>query len=93
MKSVTVKLQDGLVVVETDPAAAVLPADLWKEIQRVGFLPDGMEIRAEGLIHDGVFEIDGRQWRLVNAAPSGKRKARLKIIRGSEEPPTVEFIE
>jgi hypothetical protein len=47
-KRTTVRLQEGLVVVETDPAAAVLPSAFWKEIRRVGFEPVRMELWATG---------------------------------------------
>ena len=93
VKSVTVKLQDGRVVVETDPTRPVLPADLWREIGRVGFVPAKMEIRAQGLFDGRSFEIDGRKWPLVNAAPAGRRKARLKVVDGGEDPPRVESVD
>lgn len=93
VKSVMVKLQNGLVVIETDPAVPVLPAHLWKEIQRVGFVPHEMEIRAEGVVNESSFQIDGRRWPLVAPAPAGKQRVRLKVTDGGADPPIVEFIQ
>lgn len=90
VKLVTVKLQEGLIVVETDATKPVLPSALWKEILRVGFLPERMEVWATGTF-------DGRsfgRWSLVNEGPgSGERRAHFKVVNGAENPPKVEFVD
>lgn len=94
VKKVTVKLQDGLVITETDDSQAVLPRALWKEIARVGFTPVRMELRARGALEEAAFVIDGRRWSL--SRPSGERgprTARLRIEEGACDPPRVEVLE
>jgi hypothetical protein len=95
VKKVTVKLQEGIVIATTDPEAPVLPAEVWKEISRVGFKPVGMEVQARGAFEGGAFVIDARRWPLSGKAPveTGTRTVRLKTTGGAEDPPKVEVVE
>lgn len=95
VKKVTVKLQENLVIVETDPAQPVLPSAIWKEIRRVGFVPANMEIWAEGVFDAHSFAVNGKRWPLAKPGPSGadRRRARLRVVNGDEDPPQVEFVE
>jgi hypothetical protein len=95
VKKVTVKLQEGLVVVETDPTEPVLPSLFWKEILRVGFLPERMAIWATGTFDAHSFALDGVRWPLLNkgAAEAGRRRAHFKVAEGGEDPPQVEFVD
>lgn len=95
VKKVAVRLQEGIVVATTDPEAPVLPAQVWKEIARVGFKPVGMELRARGAFERGAFVIDARRWPMSGRAPDekGPRIVRLKTGAGAEDPPKVEVVE
>lgn len=94
MKKVTVKLQEGLVIAETNPDAPVLPAELWSEIVRVGFKPAAMDILATGTVENGAFVLGGRRWPLSGAAPDdpGPRRVHLKVKDGGADPPEVEVM-
>lgn len=95
VKTVTVKLQEGVVIATTDPAQAVLPSASWKEIARVGFKPVALEIRARCSIDEGFVVVDGQRWPLSGPATvdKGTRSARLKIRDGAQDPPRVEALE
>lgn len=95
VKKVTVKLQEGVVVLMADPEQPVLPAEVWKEIARVGFKPAELEVRARGHFEEGAFVIDARRWPLLGGAPAtkGPRLARLKTREGAADPPRVEVLE
>lgn len=94
-KKTTVNLQEGLIHVETDPAKSVLPSMFWKEILRVGFVPERMELWATGTFDAHSFALDGARWLLVNAGPGdgGERRAHFKVVSGGEDPPRVEFVD
>lgn len=95
MKSVTVKLQDGVVQAETDTSLPIVPSLLWNEIIRVGFVPVSMEIWAMGTFDEHSFRLDGGRWPLANRGPQdkGPRRAHLRIVNGAEDPPKVEFLD
>ena len=92
---VSVRLQEGFVIAETDASQPVLPASIWKEIARVGFVPAQMEIWAEGTFEAGAFLLDGKSWPLVGSGPPAgtKRRVHLKVLNGGEDPPRVELVE
>ena len=87
----TVRLQEGLVFVDTDPAKGVRPSNYFHEITRVGFLPVGMEVIARGAFEGGAFVVDGGRWPLVDPAATalGPGPARLRVAVGFEDPPRV----
>jgi hypothetical protein len=95
VRKVTVKLQEGIVVVTTDSSRQVLPAAVWKEIVRVGFKPVEVEIRARGTFEGTAFAVDGHRWPVAGRVPaeSGSRIARLRVREGAGDPPRVEVIE
>lgn len=95
VKTVVVRLQENVVVVETDPARRVSPAAIWREIERVGFVPGNMELWVEGVFDGGSMAVDGKRWPLAKPGPSGgeRRRAHLKVAVGGEDPPRVEFVE
>ena len=87
----TVRLSDGRVLVDTDPARNVRPSAFFKEILRVGFQPVEMEVRAAGEFADGAFVVEGGRWPLVGDAPrgSGPRSVSLKVLEPAADPPRV----
>ena len=87
----TVRLQEGLVFVDTDPARRVRPASFFVEISRVGISPVEMEVVARGAFEGGAFVVDGGRWPLVDPAAKslGPGSARLKVAVGTEDPPRV----
>jgi hypothetical protein len=88
---VTVRLQEGLVLVDTDPGRSVRPSAYFTEISRVGFQPVEMEIVATGEFEDGAFVVDGGRWPVAGAATPGpgRRTVRLKVADGAADPPRV----
>ena len=80
---------------ETDPTKPALPSAFWKEIQRVGFVPERMEVWATGTFDAHSFALDGARWPLVNKGPAdgGPRRARFRVVDGGEDPPKVEFLD
>jgi hypothetical protein len=86
-----VRLLDGWVFVDTDPARSVRPSAFFNEISHVGFKPVEMEVRATGEFADGAFVVDGSRWPLVGEAPSGTgaRAVRLKVVEPTADPPRV----
>jgi hypothetical protein len=90
-----VKLQENVVIVEIDPVQPVLPSTIWKEIERVGFVPENMEIWAHGVIDGPSFSVDGKPWPLVRPRPSDSahRRAHVRVLNGGEDPPQVEWVE
>jgi len=95
VKKVTVRLQENVIEVETDPARQVVPSAIWKEIQRVGFAPGNMEIWAEGVSDGSSFSVDGQPWPLVRPRPweSAPRRAHVRVVNGGEDTPKVEWVE
>ena len=95
MKSIVVKLQEGLVVVTTDPARPVVPARLWHEVARVGFEPAGLEVRATATLRADAVELDGGAWPLARPGPwrGERRRARFRVLDGGADPPRVEVLE
>ena len=87
----TVRLQEGLVFVDTDPARSVRPSDFFAGIARAGITPVEMEVVARGAFEDGAFVVDGGRWPLVDPAAKslGPGPARLKVADGAEDPPRV----
>ncbi|HEU4394091.1 MAG TPA: hypothetical protein VFS92_00890 [Planctomycetota bacterium] len=87
----TVRLQEGLVFVDTDPARSVRPSDFFNEISRVALVPVEMEVVARGAFENGAFVVDGGRWPLVDPAAKslGPGPARLKVAVGAEDPPRV----
>lgn len=88
----TVKLQQGLILADTDPAWPVLPSALWNEVARVGFHPVRMEILARGTFESDAFQIDGTRWPFEGELPAGTLTGPvwLAIKDGAEDPPRVE---
>jgi hypothetical protein len=88
---VTVRLQEGLVFVDTDPTKVVRPSRFFVEISRVGISPVEMEVVARGAFEGGAFVVDGGRWPLVDPAAKslGPGPARLKVAEGTEDPPRV----
>lgn len=95
VKRVTVKLQEGLVIAETDAAHRVLPSALWKEIARVGFVPARLEVWATGTFEADSFVLDGGRWLIEGRKPPAgeRRRAHLRLLHGGEDPPHVEVLE
>jgi hypothetical protein len=91
---VTVRLQENLVLVETDPRAEVQPSAIWNEVERVGFVPGNMEILAEGVIEGNSLVVGGGRWPLEIAVPASpeRRKVRLRVMNGGQDPPRVELM-
>jgi hypothetical protein len=92
---VTVKLQEGRIIAQTRAGEPVLPAALWKEVARVGFKPAAMDLLANGRFEGSDFLIDGNRWRVRGPLPEGKgsRAARVKVVRGEEDPPEIEALD
>jgi len=88
---VTVRLQEGLVLVDTDPGGRVRPSSYFTEISRVGFVPVEMEIVATGEFEAGAFVVDGGRWPFAGPAPpgQGRRTVRFRVANGAEDPPRV----
>lgn len=95
VKRVTVRLQENVVVAETDPGQPVLPVAIWKEIERVGFVPQNMELWVDGVLDGDSFAVGGKRWPLVKPGLSGgeRRRAHVRVIDGGEDPPKVELME
>ncbi len=91
----TINLQDGFIHVETDLTKPVLPMMFWKEILRVGFVPERMEVWATGTFDAHSFSLDGAFWPLLNIGPAegGPRRGHFRIVEGGEDPPKVEFLD
>jgi hypothetical protein len=88
---VTVRLQEGRIFVDTDPAKGVRPSNFFHAVARVGFVPVEMEVTARGAFEGGAFVVEGGRWPLVDPAAKslGPGPARLKVADGAEDPPRV----
>ena len=95
VKTITVKLQEGIIVANTDPLRPVLPALFWKEVARVGFVPVRLEMWATGHLEEKAFAIGHARWPLVKpgSAEGHSRRIHLKVADASEDPPRVEVAE
>jgi hypothetical protein len=64
---------------------------VWKEIQRIGFSPDRLEVWAEGVFENHTFVVDGTPWFVQGQSSGDHRKVKehLRIVDGSRDPPTV----
>ena len=95
MKSVSVRLQDGIVVIATDPSTAVLPSALWDEILRVGFIPSRMDVWATAKVDGSTVAFDGLRWPLLEPRPvdAVARPIHLRTLTGADDPPHVELVE
>lgn len=95
VRSVTVRLQAGIVAVETDPAQRLVPARLWREIERVGFAPAGMEVWVAGRIAGDDLVVEGGRWPVRGGVPpgAGAERAHVRVVDGGADPPVVEPVE
>ncbi len=90
-----INLADGLILADTDPAEPVSPSTFWREVRRVGFTPERMEVWAKGLLGEAAFVTGNARWPLVKPGPAEKnlRRIHLRVAEGSEDPPRVEVVE
>ncbi len=95
VKTITIKLQENRVIVETDPSRPVLLSSIWKAILRAGFGPEKMEVRAQGRFEKDAFLAGDGRWPLVKPGPTGggPRRVHLRVENGAEDPPRVEIVE
>lgn len=91
----TVNLQTGVILVDTDAGKRVHPSVFWSEVSRVGFVPVAMELWATGSFDADSFAVDGGRWPLVNRGPAegSRRRAHFRVVDGSEDPPRVEILD
>jgi hypothetical protein len=91
VQRIAINLQTNLVTITVDSARPFSPSRVWKEIQRIGFTPDKLEVWAEGEAEEHAFVVDGVPWPLESHSPQERRKAKghFSIVDGSKDPPTV----
>jgi len=94
VREVSVRLQDGIVIVVTDPTKPVLPSALWNDIERVGFVPATMDVWVTGSTDGHAVVLDGARWPVVGAEPADARVRSLhvRVLAGDEDPPRVEIV-
>jgi hypothetical protein len=92
---VTVQLQDGVILVDTDARRSVRPSAFWRELSRIGFAPVSMEVWATGTIEGDFFDLDDSRWPLSNggSATTARRRRHFRVLNAGEDPPRVEALD